>query len=91
MKHCVLVSYITAYGQPKTHVLTAFLDETESLQRSVIQTLLWCNKESKTSEIFDFDINDIVQPLARPPLMEPTLNGAFSVEILPIYEMSRDR
>ncbi len=88
MKHCVLVSYITSYGQPKTHVLTAFLDETESLQRSVIQTLLWCNKESKTSEIFDFDFDATI---ARPPLMEPTLNGAFSVEILPIYEMSQDR
>ena len=87
MKSSVLVQFTTAYGQPKTHVLTAWLDETESLQSCVIRTLLWCNKENKTSEIFGFSFDTTS---ARPPQMEPTLNGAFSVEVLPIYEMSQD-
>ena len=88
MTHCVLVKFITAYGQPKTYVLTAFLSETESLQRNVIKTLLWCNKENKTSEIFGYSFS--TSSTAQSPLMEPTLNGAFSVEVLPFYEMSQN-
>jgi hypothetical protein len=85
MKHCVLVKFITAYGQPKTYVLTAGFDRVDVLQRSVIETLLWCNKENKTAEIHNYQADE-----ARQPLMEPTLNGAFSVEILPLQEMFID-
>ena len=88
MKSSVLVQFTTAYGQQKTYVLTAFLDEVESLQRSVIKTLLWCNKENKNSEIFHHEFDEPYS--ASPPLMEPTLNGAFMVEVLPVYEMTKD-